>query len=92
MINKNIKDIAEIIELSKEEIENNKDISAVLDLQDLKSLKYLFDSYNYIIDKMKEVRDKAEVMDYYNLTNVIDDLTKCINYIEGVSLEEEQDD
>ena len=92
MINKNIKDIAEIIEVSKEEIENNKDISAVLDLQDLKSLKYLFDSYNYIIDKMKEVRDKAEVMDYYNLTNVIDDLTKCINYIEGVSLEEEQDD
>lgn len=29
-------------------------------------------------DKIKEIRDKAEVMDYYTLTEVIDDLSKLI--------------
>lgn len=29
-------------------------------------------------DKIKEIRDKAEVMDYYTLNNVIDDLTKVL--------------
>ena len=29
-------------------------------------------------DKIKEIRDKAEVMDYYSLNDVIDDLSKLI--------------
>lgn len=34
---------------------------------------------NYIPkSKIKEIRDKAEVMDYYTLNNVIDDLTKLL--------------
>lgn len=35
--------------------------------------------YNYISkDKIREIRDKAEVMDYYSLNDVIDDLSKLI--------------
>ena len=34
---------------------------------------------NYIPkSKIKEIRDKAEVMDYYTLNNVIDDLTELL--------------
>lgn len=47
IINKNIKNLEEIAELAKEEIANNdENISAVLDLEDLKSLKCLLDLYN----------------------------------------------
>lgn len=31
-----------------------------------------------IKDKIKEIRDKAELMDYYSLNDVIDDLSKLI--------------
>lgn len=49
-----IKDIIEILELSKEEIENNNEnITATLDLQDLKSLKNLLDLYNKEKEKNK---------------------------------------
>ena len=48
-----IKDVVEIVELAKEEIESNdENITATLDLQDLKSLKGLLDSYK----KEKEAR------------------------------------
>lgn len=51
-----IKDIIEILELSKEEIENNdENVSAILDLQDLKSLKNLYDLYNKEKEKNKEL-------------------------------------
>lgn len=41
-----IKDIIEILELSKEEIENNdENVTATLDLEDLKALKKLYDLY-----------------------------------------------
>ena len=47
IINKHIKNLEEITELVKEEIENdNENISAILDLEDLKSLKCLLDLYN----------------------------------------------
>ena len=52
-----IKDIVEIVELAKKEIENNdENITATLDLQDLKSLKGLLDLYK----KEKEKREIAE--------------------------------
>ena len=34
--------------------------------------------HNIWVSKIKEIRDKAEVMDYYTLNNVIDDLTKLL--------------
>jgi predicted transcriptional regulator len=34
--------------------------------------------YFKLNEKIKEIRDKAEVMDYYTLNDVIDDLTKLI--------------
>lgn len=41
--------------------------------------KILSFSKDYVSkDKIKEIRDKAEVMDYYSLNDVIDDLSKLI--------------
>lgn len=46
MSEEEIKDIKEILELAKDEIENNdENITATLDLQDLKSLKNLYVLY-----------------------------------------------
>lgn len=58
-----IKDIIEILELAKEEIENNNEnITATLDLQDLKSLKNLLDLYQKEKEKNKELeKDNAEL-------------------------------
>ena len=54
-----IKDIIEILELAKEDIENNNEnITATLDLQDLKSLKKLLDLYQ----KEKEKNDKIKTL------------------------------
>lgn len=50
-----IKNLKEIIELSKEEIKNNnKNISAVLDIIDLKSLNTVL---NFITKLQKEVKE-----------------------------------
>ena len=55
---KQIKDIIEILELSKEEIENNNEnITATLDLQDLKSLKNLYDIYQAEKEKNKALKE-----------------------------------
>ena len=56
-----IKDIVEILELSKNEIENNEDITATLDLQDLKSLKNLYDLYSK--EKEKNENLKKEIFE-----------------------------
>ena len=53
-----IKNLEEIINLSKEEIENNdENITAILDLEDLKSLQNLLTRYKQeqLTDKEKEV-------------------------------------
>lgn len=53
-----IKDIVEILELSKEEIgSNNENITATLDLQDLKSLKNLYDLYQAEKEKNKALKE-----------------------------------
>ena len=65
---KQIKDIVEILELAKEEIEsNNENITATLDLQDLKSLKNLYDLYNKekALNEELQIRYKIE-NDKYN--------------------------
>ena len=54
-----IKDIIEILELAKEEIENNNEnITATLDLQDLKSLKNLYDLYNKEKEKNEKLKEE----------------------------------
>lgn len=52
--------------LNKEALKLFNTIMAVLDERDRWKLK------------IKEIRDKAEVMDYYTLNNVIDDLTELL--------------
>lgn len=55
MLNK-IKGIEEILELAKEEIENNdENVTATLDLEDLKALKSLYDLYQQEKEKNKEL-------------------------------------
>ena len=61
-MSEDIKDIIEILELAKEDIENNNEnITATLDLQDLKSLKNLLDLYQKEKEKnlLKEEYNKG---------------------------------
>lgn len=45
------KNLKEIVELSKEEIENNnKELTAILDLEDLKELKLLLEKFDNLRD------------------------------------------
>lgn len=56
-----IKNLTEIIELSKEEIENNNEnVTAILDLEDLKSLKNILDNYNLIKISKEETEELLE--------------------------------
>ena len=112
-INKSIENLEEIINLINKELDKkDKNVSAILDLKDLLSLRNLIKAYKeleednkqlktrriigsiydvkiedlkdvlspYYIPKsvIKEIRDKAEVMDYYTLPDVIDDLNKLL--------------
>lgn len=67
MSEEEIKDIIEILELAKEEIENNdENVTATLDLQDLKSLKKLYDLYNKEKEKNKELENADLTTVYMN--------------------------
>ena len=61
-IEKDIKNIEEIIELSKEEIEaKDENITAILDIEDLISLEHLLSDYKRVLkenEELKEDRDK----------------------------------
>ena len=67
---KTIKNIIEILELAKEEIKtNNKNITATLDLEDLKSLKCLYDLYRQEKERADELKqeilqEKAKAEEY----------------------------
>ena len=53
-----IKNLEEIINLCKEEINNNdKNITAILDLEDLKSLKNLLTRYNQLEEENKTLKN-----------------------------------
>ncbi len=74
-----LKDVVEIVELAKEEIESNdENITATLDLQDLKSLKGLLDLYQKEKEKNKELEKdkKAFVNQYGNMLLKISELEK----------------
>lgn len=71
-----INNLKEIIELSKEEIEKeNENITAILDLKDLKSLNILLDLYNKEKEKNKELEYslKNNVVTKYCIRHKADD-------------------
>lgn len=45
MDDENLKPIVEVLNLAKPQIDNNEEITAILDLEDLKSLDYLYKLY-----------------------------------------------
>lgn len=67
-------------------IVDNKDLQGLLDLynKEKEKNKELCEKYcpqneNYISkDKIEEIRDKAEIMDYYFLEDVVKDLNKLL--------------
>ena len=62
MNNEDIKNLEEIINLCKEEINNNdKNITAILDLEDLKSLKNLLTRYKELEEKNKTQLEAFEL-------------------------------
>lgn len=82
-----IGDIPKYIKKQQKEIKKEKnrimELAELLDKQEneIKFLKGELEIQEgcYISkDKIREIRDKAEVMDYYSLNDVIDDLSKLI--------------
>ena len=61
-------------------IKENKELKAKIDVSNWheKSCREIIDSKYIPKSKIKEIRDKAEVMDYYMLNDVIDDLNKLL--------------
>ena len=65
-----IKNLEEIINLCKEEINNNdKNITATLDLEDLKSLKNVLDSYKQLEEENKKFYE-GEIFTAKQLKNI----------------------
>ena len=57
-----IKNIEEILELCREELPYNEDISATLDCEDLESLECLYNLYNQEKEKNKKLEKVIDVM------------------------------
>lgn len=58
-IEEDIKNIEEIIELSKEEIATeNENITAILDITDLISLKHILSDYKRVLKENEELKEK----------------------------------
>lgn len=63
-IEEDIKNLSEIIELCEAEINNNdENITAILDLEDLKSLKNLLTRYKQLEEENVELRIENSAMD-----------------------------
>ncbi len=76
-----IKDIKEILELAKEELENNdENITVTLDYQDLKSLKSLYGIYTKIKEKITYYEDliKTNPEDEEILRHIIQALNEIL--------------
>lgn len=68
---------AEKVKQLEKEIEDLNEIKQQICNEELITQDYVQD--NFIAKcKIEEIRDKAEVMDYYSLNDVIDDLSKLI--------------
>ena len=99
MSEEDIKNIEEIIELSKEEIdEKNENITAILDIEDLISLEHILSDYKRVLKENAELKisnketdkecsrlEKKEV----EMEKIINLMTKYISNITDCPLESE---
>lgn len=57
-----IKNLNEIIELSKEEIDaKDENITAILDIEDLISLEHILSDYKKVVKENKELKEEKDV-------------------------------
>lgn len=84
-IDAKIQDIKEILELSEEEINNDADINATLDLTDLKSLKFLYEQYIGEHEELIRLKDCYNNIHNKLLENINDakDVIKEGNYLDN---------
>ena len=61
-----IKNIEEIIELSKEEIDaKDENITAILDIEDLTSLEHILSDYKRVLKEIEELKEKDKMINEY---------------------------
>ena len=80
IVENSLKTILNLIENQQKEIEEKSTI-IMAGAEKVKQLEKGFIEEKrdkFWTDKIREIRDKAEVMDYYSLNDVIDDLSKLI--------------
>lgn len=84
-IDAKIQDIKEILELSEEEINNDSNINATLDLTDLKSLKFLYEQYIGEHEELIRLKDCYNNIHNKLLENINDakDVIKEGNYLDN---------
>ena len=78
-----IKNIEEIIELSKKEIDaKDENITAILDIEDLISLKHILSDYKRVLEINEVLLKKNEELkkDYYNVINKIENKIDRFDY------------
>lgn len=73
-VNNAIDTLINFIEETQKELEQEKEKNTELRIQ-ISARETVVDELR---EKIEEIRDKAEVMDYYTLNDVIDDLTKLL--------------
>ena len=76
-----IKNLQEIINICREEINNNdKNITATLDLEDLKSLENLLTRYKQLEEENKEIKKEFAInTEIHKRDEIIKDLKETIN-------------
>ena len=78
-----IKNIEEIIELSKKEIDaKDENITAILDIEDLISLEHILSDYKRVLEINEVLLKKNEELkkDYYNVINKIENKIDRFDY------------
>ena len=65
-----IKNIEEIIELSKKEIDaKDENITAILDIEDLISLEHILSDYKRVLKENEQLNKKVDLMENYMVEN-----------------------
>ena len=69
-IKEDIKNMEEIIELSKEEIDaKDENITAILDIEDLISLEHILSDYKRVLKENEQLNKKVDLMENYMVEN-----------------------
>lgn len=80
-IEEDIKNIEEIIELSKEEIDaKDENITAILDIEDLISLEHILSDYKRVLKENEELKEYN--MEYKRILDLADDRIYRKKYLE----------